>query len=85
MAKYTVAKYLLQELLYEIQQTWRCKQRFCFQVNGKQFAGGNPLPVMIAKLKETSNFDQMQAAIETFNQVRLENDFEFTLIEMYVP
>lgn len=54
-------------------------------MNGKQFAGGNPLPVMIAKLKETSNFDQRQAAIETFNQVRLENDFEFALIEMHVP
>ena len=39
------------------------------QVTGKQFSGTNPLPVMIEKLKATSNYDQRKADIEKFNQV----------------
>ena len=40
------------------------------QVTGKQFSGTNPLPVMIEKLKATSNYDQRKADIEKFNQVQ---------------
>ena len=38
-------------------------------MTGKQFSGTNPLPVMIEKLKATSNYDQRKADIEKFNQV----------------
>jgi hypothetical protein len=40
-------------------------------VTGKPFSGGNPLPAMIAKIKESSNFEQRKSDIEKFNQVSM--------------
>jgi xanthine dehydrogenase molybdopterin-binding subunit B len=42
-----------------------------FKVTGKVFSGENPLPIMIQKLKESSNYDQRRADIEKFNKVHL--------------
>ncbi len=38
-------------------------------MTGKLFSGENPLLVMIQKLKDSSNYDQRKADIETFNNV----------------